>query len=110
MTTATTVIPQELIYQVAYEVSKRAAIVVPQDGITAFGEAWQRESKPMAHFILGQILENAKLAVADARPMCGDTGLPRFYVKVGNEAQIEGGFVALEWSLRQSVADVTQDI
>ena len=110
MTTATTAIPQELIYQVAYEVCKRAAIVVPQDGLTAFGEAWQRESKPMAHFILGQILENAKLAVADARPMCGDTGLPRFYVKVGNEAQIQGGFVALERSLRQSVADVTQDI
>ncbi len=59
MTTATTVIPQELIYQGAYEVSKRAAIVVPQDGLTAFGEASERESKPMPHFILGQILENA---------------------------------------------------
>jgi L(+)-tartrate dehydratase alpha subunit len=110
MVSASTGISQELLYQVGYEVNKRAAIVVPQDGLTAFGNAWERESKPLAHFILGKILENAKLAVADARPMCGDTGLPRYYVKVGNEARIDGGFVALERSLRRAVADVTQDI
>ena len=110
MTTVAGAITQELIYQVAYETNKRAAITVPQDGLTAFGEAFQRETKPMAHFILGQILENSKLAIADSRPMCGDTGLPRYYLKVGNEARIEGGFVALERSLRQAVADITQDI
>ena len=110
MVSASTGISQELLYQVGYEVNKRAAIVVPQDGLTAFGNAWERESKPLAAFILGRILENAKLAVADARPMCGDTGLPRYYVKMGNEACIDGGFVALERSLRRAVADVTQDI
>ena len=110
MVSASTGISQELLYQVGYEVNKRAAIVVPQDGLTAFGNAWERESKPLAAFILGKILENAKLAVADARPMCGDTGLPRYYVKLGNEARIDGGFVALERSLRRAVADVTQDI
>jgi L(+)-tartrate dehydratase alpha subunit len=110
MSTTSTAISRELIYQVGYETNKRAAIVVPQDGLTAFGEAFERESKPLAHFILGQILENAKLAVLDARPMCGDTGLPRYYVKMGNESRIDGGVVALERALRQAVADVTQDI
>ena len=110
MTTMAGAITQELVYQVAYEANKRAAITVPQDGLTAFGEAFQRETKPLAHFILGQILENSKLAVADSRPMCGDTGLPRYYVKVGNEARIGGGFVAMERSLRQAVSDITQDI
>ena len=110
MSSTSTAISRELIYQVGYETNKRAAIVVPQDGLTAFGEAFERESKPLAHFILGQILENAKLAVLDARPMCGDTGLPRYYVKMGNEARIDGGVVALERALRQAVADVTQDI
>jgi L(+)-tartrate dehydratase alpha subunit len=103
-------ISQELIYQVAYEANKRAAIVVPQDGLVAFGQAWERESKPLARVILGRLIENAKVAVADARPMCGDTGLPRYYVKAGNEAVVEGGFVALERSLRRAVADITQDI
>ena len=110
MSTTSTAISRELIYQVGYETNKRAAIVVPQDGLAAFGEAFERESKPLAHFILGQILENAKLAVLDARPMCGDTGLPRYYVKMGNESRIDGGVVALERALRQAVADVTQDI
>jgi L(+)-tartrate dehydratase alpha subunit len=110
MSTTSTAISRELIYQVGYETNKRAAIVVPQDGLTAFGEAFERESKPLAHFILGQILENAKLAVLDARPMCGDTGLPRYYVKMGNESRIDGGVVALERALRKAVAEVTQDI
>ncbi|MDP6550532.1 MAG: hypothetical protein QF659_10765, partial [Dehalococcoidia bacterium] len=59
-------ISQELIYQVAYETNKRAAIVLPQDGLVAFGQAWQRESKPLARVILGRLIENAKVAVADA--------------------------------------------
>jgi hypothetical protein len=33
MTAAATGISQELVYQVAYEANKRAAIVVPQDGL-----------------------------------------------------------------------------
>ena len=103
-------ITQERLYEVAYEANKRAAIALPQDGITAFEEARARETKPMASFILGQVLENAKLAVAESRPMCGDTGLPRYYVKVGNEAIVEGGFVAMERTFRHAVADVTKDV
>ena len=39
MSATSTAISRELIYQVAYETNKRAAIVVPQDGLAAFGEA-----------------------------------------------------------------------
>ena len=46
-------ITQERLYEVAYEANKRAAIALPQDGITAFEEARARETKPMASFILG---------------------------------------------------------
>jgi len=42
--------------------------------------------------------------------MCADTGLPRYYVRVGNEAQIEGGFVAMESALRRATADATASI
>lgn len=104
------VISQEAIYRAAYEANRRAATTVPSDGLVAFDEAWRRETKPLARFVLGQIVENARLAVAENRPMCADTGLPRYYVKVGNEALIEGGFVALERSLRRAVADLTRDI
>ena len=42
--------------------------------------------------------------------MCADTGLPRWFVKVGNEARIEGGFVELERRLRSATARATHDI
>ena len=34
---------------------------------------------------------NWDIATAERRPMCADTGLPRYYVKLGNEAAVEGG-------------------
>ena len=42
--------------------------------------------------------------------MCADTGLPRYYVKLGNEAAVEGGLVALERALRKATAEATQAI
>jgi L(+)-tartrate dehydratase alpha subunit len=42
--------------------------------------------------------------------MCGDTGVPRWYVKIGNDARIEGGPVALEAALRRATANATQDV
>ena len=109
-TTSTQAIPREVLYRAAYEATRRAAIAVPKDGLEAYLRAFYRESKPLAKYVLNQILENYKVAVAEGRPMCADTGLPRFYVKVGNECRLEGGFVALEAALRRAVADVTQDI
>ena len=41
--------------------------------------------------------------------MCGDTGLPRWYVKIGNEARIEGGPVALEAALRRPAGAAPAD-
>src|SRR2546427_6070478 len=43
-----------------------------------------------------------RTSTAERRPMCADTGLPRYYVRAGNEAVIEGGFVALERALRRA--------
>ncbi|MCS7207233.1 MAG: fumarate hydratase [Dehalococcoidia bacterium] len=110
MTVRTDAIPHEAVYQAAYEVNRRAAIVVPKDGLVAYQRALQRETKPLAKFILAQILQNYHLAIAEGRAMCADTGLPRYYVKIGNEARVQGGFVALERALRQAVADVTRAV
>ncbi|MFC2041291.1 fumarate hydratase [Chloroflexota bacterium] len=102
-------ISQELIENVAYELNRRAAISLPGDIIQALKQGCQRESKPMARYVLGQILDNANIAVEDGRAICADTGLPRFYVKAGNEAIIEKGFVALEGSLRHATSRATRD-
>ncbi len=100
----------ETVYNVAYEANKRAAIALPVDGVQAFQEARSRETKPMAQFVLAALLENAKVAIEEQRPMCGDTGLSRYYVKIGNEARFEDSFVGLERAFRQAVSDVTHHI
>jgi L(+)-tartrate dehydratase alpha subunit len=56
------------------------------------------------------MLENYQAAKEDRRAMCADTGVPRWYVKMGNEAQISGGPVALEEALRGATAEATTGV
>jgi len=72
--------------------------------------ARDREQNKLARFVLTEMLGNWDIATAERRPMCADTGLPRYYVRAGNEAQVEGGFVALERALRRATAEATAAI
>ncbi len=103
-------ISTETIYAAALEITRRAAISIPEDyraGIEAMRDA---ETGPLSCFVLDAMLENWEAAQSDRRPMCADTGLPRFYVKFGNEASIEGGLVALERALRRATAEGTRSV
>src|SRR6476620_11759948 len=95
---------------VAYELNRRAAIAVPVDAKNSFIQAAARETHPDAKRALLAVIDNADTAVAQQSSMCGDTGLPRFYAKVGNDVQIEGGFVNLERALRQATVRATKDV
>src|SRR2546427_11773134 len=79
----------------------RAAIDIPADYRDGVRKARERERNRIARFVLAEMERNWDIATADRRPMCADTGLPRYYVRAGNEAVIEGGFVALERALRK---------
>ncbi|RMF91929.1 MAG: fumarate hydratase [Nitrospinota bacterium] len=100
----------EVIEQVAYELHRRAAIVLPQDARRSIQHMCARETHKLSKFVFLEIIENFQIAENESRPLCADTGLPRFYVKCGNEAVIEGGFVALERSLRRATASATREI
>ena len=103
-------IPVKLVEDTARELMARAAIDIPADYRDGVRLARDREGNQLARFVLEQMLENWEIASADRRPMCADTGLPRYYVKLGNEAVVEGGLVALERALRRATADATQAI
>src|SRR5918999_4614598 len=103
-------IPYALLEEVAYELNRRAAIAVPLDAREAFQRAADCESHPPARQALRSVVQNAGVAVAQQSAMCGDTGLPRFYVKAGNEVQLEGGFAALERAVRAATARATKDV
>jgi L(+)-tartrate dehydratase alpha subunit len=103
-------IPAKLIEDTARELMARAAIDIPPDYRDGVKLARDRETGRLARFVLTQMLENWDIATADRRPMCADTGLPRYYVKLGNEAAVEGGLVALERALRRATAEATAAI
>ena len=100
----------ERLQATAEELMRRAAIEIPEDYLTGLKAAAAAEDGDLSSFVLEAMLENYDAAKEDGRAMCGDTGCPRWYVKMGNEAQIDGGPVALEAALRQATAKATSTV
>src|SRR2546426_672204 len=100
----------KLIEDTARELMARAAIDIPADYREGVRRARDREQNRIARFVLTEMDRNWDIATEERRPMCADTGLPRYYVRAGNEALVEGGFVALERALRRATADATASI
>lgn len=98
------------IEEAAYQIMSKAAIEIPEDYETGIRSMVDTESGDLSAFVLEAMLENYQAAREDGRPMCADTGVPRFYVKSGNEARLKDGYVALEQALRSATARGTQDI
>lgn len=66
---------------------------LPQDAYDALSKAMEEEKSPVSKEVLRQILENADIAKNEKRPLCQDTGLAVFFVKVGDEVKINGGLL-----------------
>jgi L(+)-tartrate dehydratase alpha subunit len=103
-------IPIGKVEEAAFEVMKRAAIEIPKDYSDGIAQMQKVETGKLARFVLHAMQDNWDAANQDQRPMCADTGLPRYYVKVGNEASVETGFVGVERALRQATADATHKV
>jgi len=103
-------ISQRVIEEAAGRIMARAAIDIPEDYLTAVKAMTDVETGDLSAFVLQAMIENWEAASEDRRPMCADTGVPRYFVKVGNEARVEGGFVALETSLRRATARATEEV
>ena len=103
-------IPHETIEQAAYDVMCKAAIDIPDDYLGGIKGMVQREEGTLSCFVLKAMVDNYEAASTDRRPMCADTGLPRYYIKVGNEARVDGGFVGVERALRSATARATHDV
>lgn len=53
----------------------------------------ENEKSPVSKEVIRQILENADIVKDEKRPLCQDTGLAVFFVKVGDEVKIKGGLL-----------------
>ncbi len=57
----------------------------------ALEEAYEEEKSEVSRAVLGQLLENAVIAENEWKPLCQDTGLAIYFVKVGTDVKVEGG-------------------
>jgi len=102
-------ITETQIEQAAYVIMKKAAIDIPEDYLTGIKGMVDREKGDLSVFVLSAMLENYEAASEDRRPMCADTGLPRYYVKIGDKTKVNS-MVGLEAALRRATANATHDV
>ncbi|MDF1792743.1 MAG: fumarate hydratase [Thalassobaculaceae bacterium] len=110
MSTSAAVIKADAVEQAAYDVMVKAGIEIPDDYLGGIQAMADTEEGDLSAFVLRAMLENYEAAKQDRRAMCADTGVPRFYVKYGNEAGVEGGPVAVEHRIRRATARATHEV
>lgn len=62
-----------------------------EDVLFCFQQALQKEVSPVGKEILGQLIENARIAKEEHLPMCQDTGLAVIFLKIGQDLHLIGG-------------------
>ena len=87
-------IPLATLERTANELMAKAAIEIPEDYLAGLRACADTEKGDLSAFVIQAMLENYEAAKEDRRAMCGDTGVPRWYVKYGNGARVEGGPMA----------------
>ena len=83
----------ELLTENIKEMCIQANHYLAPDMEKAMREAYDKESKPLAKQILGQLMENLDIAGEDMIPICQDTGMAVVFLKIGQDVHFEGGSV-----------------
>lgn len=85
---------------------RRASTELPGDLDFALGKARQEERGEMGRAILGELLENERIAREEGIPVCQDCGLAVLFIDVGQEVCFEGpGLIsAIDEGVRRATA------
>lgn len=77
---------------------------IGQDILDALAQAQASEPSPLGREVLGQLLENDRIAAQERLPICQDTGMAFLFVEYGDKVVIEnGGFQeAVQEGVRQA--------
>ncbi len=65
-------------------------IFLGKDVVDAFKKNLEKEESDLGKDVLNILIENAKIAFEKEVPICQDTGMAVFFVKVGQDVKIEG--------------------
>ena len=96
-------IRKETYEEALFETVRRGATEISPDVQRAFENAIAAETRPAAREGLARTYDSLLLSKKLRKPACPDTGWPVFYFRVGNEAEIEGGFMGIGEAMRSAV-------
>ena len=97
----------DVIIQTVKEMCIEANLTLSKDMTEAIYNAKENETGKLGKQILGQLCENMEIAKKDEIPICQDTGMAVFFVKVGQDLHIEGMNLtdAINEGVRQGYTD-----
>jgi len=101
-------ITRELIKEVTVRILSKAETSLPGDVKEALARAYRDETDEIARVQLKAMLENVKLAEELHRPLCQDTGIPIFFVRLGRCDNIS--LLDIERGIRAGVEEATAAI
>jgi fumarate hydratase subunit alpha len=90
-----------------FEMLRRAATILPRDVIEALEKCRRRERDKVAILQFACMLKNLELARKLNAPICQDTGIPIFFIKLGNDLDLDFDPIA---GLRKAVKEATLSI
>ncbi len=76
---------------------------LPEDVLEAIKNAISLENNEVAKDVLKKILDNATVASKTKLPLCQDTGIPQFFINIGNK-------VMLNFSVEQTINEIVQEV
>jgi tartrate/fumarate subfamily iron-sulfur-dependent hydro-lyase alpha chain len=81
---------EEVIADTASRLLKRASVELSEDFMNLLRKAYANETNERAKFFLGTMINAAIVAKEESRPLCQDTGIPIFFVTLGELVKLRG--------------------
>ncbi len=100
-------VPRGEFKDTALKMLKQAATKLPRDVVDVLREAKEREESREAVSQLDTILENLDVAEGKNIPICQDTGLPIFFIRVGRKTELD---FDLSEALEEAVKEATEKV
>ncbi len=96
-----------IIYNTIKKLCLIANTKLPREEYFALKSLYENETNEKAKNVLAQILQNAKIAFEENRPLCQDTGFVTVFAEVGQEVKIQGE--NFEKVINNAVADAYKE-
>jgi len=81
------------IVETVAKLCQEANYFLGEDLRSAFQQSLNTEASPTGRDVLQQLLQNADIASSEQVPMCQDTGVAVVFIEIGQEVQVEGGYI-----------------